>query len=173
MSPDNAVQARPRWRVAIVDDHERSRSALRGHAAAQADARGPQGHRARQGHADGAPRPHRGRSLQATATRGNGQPQADGRSRTRLARFGVRDLVTLHRTTASSIPAAAAPPISSELSTGDAMPTYSRRDFLKTGLAAAGAGIAVAHGVPALVGAQSKEPVKIGVLHSLSGTMAI
>jgi hypothetical protein len=30
MSPDNAVQTRPRWRVAIVDDHERSRSALRG-----------------------------------------------------------------------------------------------------------------------------------------------
>jgi two-component system, response regulator PdtaR len=29
MSPDNAVQTRPRWRVAIVDDHERSRSALR------------------------------------------------------------------------------------------------------------------------------------------------
>src|SRR5437867_7234743 len=29
MSPDNAVHTRPRWRVAIVDDHERSRSALR------------------------------------------------------------------------------------------------------------------------------------------------
>jgi len=29
MSTDKAVQSRPRWRVAIVDDHERSRSALR------------------------------------------------------------------------------------------------------------------------------------------------
>ena len=29
MSPDKAVQSRPRWRVAIIDDHERSRSALR------------------------------------------------------------------------------------------------------------------------------------------------
>ena len=29
MSADKAVQSRPRWRVAIVDDHERSRSALR------------------------------------------------------------------------------------------------------------------------------------------------
>jgi urea transport system substrate-binding protein len=53
------------------------------------------------------------------------------------------------------------------------MPTYSRRDFLKTGLAAAGAGVAVAHGVPSIISAQGKEPIKIGVLHSLSGTMAI
>ena len=51
------------------------------------------------------------------------------------------------------------------------MSTYSRRDFLKTTLAAAGAGVAV--GLPAIVTAQSKEPIKIGVLHSLSGTMAI
>src|SRR5882724_3315056 len=29
MSADKTVQSRPRWRVAIVDDHERSRSALR------------------------------------------------------------------------------------------------------------------------------------------------
>ncbi len=29
MSADKVVQSRPRWRVAIVDDHERSRSALR------------------------------------------------------------------------------------------------------------------------------------------------
>src|SRR5881628_1596068 len=29
MSADKSVQSRPRWRVAIVDDHERSRSALR------------------------------------------------------------------------------------------------------------------------------------------------
>ena len=53
------------------------------------------------------------------------------------------------------------------------MSAYSRRDFLKTGLVAAGAGVAVAHGFPSIVGAQGKEPVKIGVLHSLSGTMAI
>jgi urea transport system substrate-binding protein len=53
------------------------------------------------------------------------------------------------------------------------MSTYSRRDFLKTGLVAAGAGVAVAHGLPSIVTAQGKEPVKIGVLHSLSGTMAI
>ena len=53
------------------------------------------------------------------------------------------------------------------------MSTYSRRDFLKTGLVAAGAGVAVAHGFPSIVGAQGKEPIKIGVLHSLSGTMAI
>jgi urea transport system substrate-binding protein len=51
--------------------------------------------------------------------------------------------------------------------------SYSRRDFLKTGLVAAGAGAAVAHGFPSIIAAQSKEPVKIGVLHSLSGTMAI
>jgi len=53
------------------------------------------------------------------------------------------------------------------------MSTYSRRDFLKTSLVAAGAGVAATHGLPSLVSAQSKEPIKIGVLHSLSGTMAI
>src|SRR6267143_4264627 len=114
--------------------------ALRRDPAAQANARGPQGDRARQGHADGALRPHRGRGLQAAAPGGHGQPQADGRSRARLARLGVRDLVILHRTTTSTIGAAGAP---------------------------------VAHGFPSIIAAQSKEPVKIGVLHSLSGTMAI
>ena len=53
------------------------------------------------------------------------------------------------------------------------MSSYSRRDFLKTGLVAAGAGVAVASGLPTIAIAQSKEPIKIGVLHSLSGTMAI
>jgi urea transport system substrate-binding protein len=53
------------------------------------------------------------------------------------------------------------------------MSTYSRRDFLRTALVAAGAGVAVGHGLPSIVTAQSKEPIKIGVLHSLSGTMAI
>jgi urea transport system substrate-binding protein len=66
------------------------------------------------------------------------------------------------------------PPITEPIQpTGDAMSTYSRRDFLKTTLVAAGAGVAVGHGLPAIVTAQSKEPIKIGVLHSLSGTMAI
>ncbi|HZP37523.1 MAG TPA: transporter substrate-binding protein, partial [Methylomirabilota bacterium] len=51
------------------------------------------------------------------------------------------------------------------------MAAYSRRDFLKGSLAA-GAGVA-ALGFPALITAQSKEPIKVGVLHSLSGTMAI
>src|SRR5574338_713993 len=51
------------------------------------------------------------------------------------------------------------------------MAAYSRRDFLKGSLAA-GAGVA-ALGFPAIITAQSKEPIKIGVLHSLSGTMAI
>ncbi|HEX3177454.1 MAG TPA: urea ABC transporter substrate-binding protein [Methylomirabilota bacterium] len=53
------------------------------------------------------------------------------------------------------------------------MSSYSRRDFLKTGLVAAGAGVAAASGLPTIAIAQSKEPIKIGVLHSLSGTMAI
>jgi len=48
-----------------------------------------------------------------------------------------------------------------------------RRDFLK-GTAALGAGAAAGFGFPAMLRAQgSKEPIKIGVLHSLSGTMAI
>src|SRR5512145_1414426 len=52
------------------------------------------------------------------------------------------------------------------------MGAYTRRDFLKGGLAA-GAGMAALAGLPRLSTAQSKEPIKIGVLHSLSGTMAI
>jgi urea transport system substrate-binding protein len=52
------------------------------------------------------------------------------------------------------------------------MGAYSRRDFLKGGLAA-GAGMAALGGLPPIITAQSKEPIKIGVLHSLSGTMAI
>jgi urea transport system substrate-binding protein len=52
------------------------------------------------------------------------------------------------------------------------MSTVSRRSFLK-GTLAAGAGVAAGVGLPGLLSAQSKEPVKIGVLHSLSGTMAI
>ncbi len=52
------------------------------------------------------------------------------------------------------------------------MAVYSRRDFLKGSLAA-GAGLAALGGLPSIITAQSKEPIKIGVLHSLSGTMAI
>jgi urea transport system substrate-binding protein len=52
------------------------------------------------------------------------------------------------------------------------MSAYSRRDFLKGSLAA-GAGMAALGGLPRISTAQSKEPIKIGVLHSLSGTMAI
>ena len=51
------------------------------------------------------------------------------------------------------------------------MAAYSRRDFLKGSLVA-GAGMA-AVGFPSIITAQGKEPIKIGVLHSLSGTMAI
>lgn len=51
------------------------------------------------------------------------------------------------------------------------MSAWSRRDFLKTSLAA-GAGLA-AGAAPALLPAASREPIKVGVLHSLSGTMAI
>jgi urea transport system substrate-binding protein len=66
-----------------------------------------------------------------------------------------------------------APPTTPIQIRGDAMSSYSRRDFLKTSLVAAGAGVAATHGFPGIVTAQSKEPIKIGVLHSLSGTMAI
>jgi urea transport system substrate-binding protein len=52
------------------------------------------------------------------------------------------------------------------------MTAYSRRDFLKGSLAA-GAGIAALGGMPGILTAQGKEPIKVGVLHSLSGTMAI
>ena len=52
------------------------------------------------------------------------------------------------------------------------MSTFSRRDFLK-GTLAVGAGLAAGAGAPSVLTAQTKAPVKIGVLHSLSGTMAI
>jgi urea transport system substrate-binding protein len=50
--------------------------------------------------------------------------------------------------------------------------SVSRREFLRAS-AVTGAGIAAGLGFPAILGAQSKEPIKVGVLHSLSGTMAI
>ena len=52
------------------------------------------------------------------------------------------------------------------------MSVYSRRTFLK-GTLAAGAGLAAGGGLPSILTAQGKEPIKVGVLHSLSGTMAI
>src|SRR5437899_2667004 len=54
------------------------------------------------------------------------------------------------------------------------MQGLSRRDFLRT-TAAVGVGAAAAAGIglPALVRAQAGGSVKVGVLHSLSGTMAI
>jgi urea transport system substrate-binding protein len=52
------------------------------------------------------------------------------------------------------------------------MGAYSRRDFLKGSLVA-GAGAVALGGRPSILTAQSKGPIKIGVLHSLSGTMAI
>src|SRR2546429_6404296 len=52
------------------------------------------------------------------------------------------------------------------------MAAYSRRDFLKGSLAA-GAGLAALGGMPSIIAAQGKEPIKIGVLHSRSGTMVI
>src|SRR6202008_2291115 len=58
---------------------------------------------------------------------------------------------------------------------GDVMAaTFTRRDFLKGSLAA-GAGVATVAslGFPNIITAQGKEPIKIGFLHSLSGTMAI
>ncbi|MCI0344091.1 MAG: transporter substrate-binding protein, partial [Chloroflexi bacterium] len=48
----------------------------------------------------------------------------------------------------------------------------SRREFVKSTLAV-GAGVAAGLGVPRLLPAQGKAPIKVGVLHSLSGTMAI
>jgi urea transport system substrate-binding protein len=50
--------------------------------------------------------------------------------------------------------------------------TLSRREFVKSTLVA-GAGVAAGLGVPRLLPAQGKAPIKVGVLHSLSGTMAI
>lgn len=49
---------------------------------------------------------------------------------------------------------------------------YSRRDFLRT-TAAVGFGAAAGIGAPSVLPAQGRGTVKIGVLHSLSGTMAI
>jgi urea transport system substrate-binding protein len=52
------------------------------------------------------------------------------------------------------------------------MQDLSRRNFLKTS-AAVGLGAAAGIGFPAVLRAQSSGTVKVGVLHSLSGTMAI
>jgi len=52
------------------------------------------------------------------------------------------------------------------------MSACSRRDFLRGSLVA-GAGLTVGFGFPSVLTAQGKDPIKIGVLHSLSGTMAI
>ena len=52
------------------------------------------------------------------------------------------------------------------------MSTLSRRSFLK-GTVAAGAAATAGLSLPSIITAQGKEPVKVGVLHSLSGTMAI
>src|SRR5712692_9632688 len=52
------------------------------------------------------------------------------------------------------------------------MQDFSRRDFLKT-TAAAGLGAAAGIGFPSVLRAQGGGTVKVGVLHSLSGTMAI
>ncbi len=52
------------------------------------------------------------------------------------------------------------------------MEGLSRRDFLKT-TAAVGVGAAAGMGFPAIIKAQGSAPIKVGVLHSLSGTMAI
>ncbi len=52
------------------------------------------------------------------------------------------------------------------------MQGLSRRDFLKT-TAAVGVGAAAGLGFPAIIRAQGGGTVKVGVLHSLSGTMAI
>ncbi len=50
----------------------------------------------------------------------------------------------------------------------------SRREFLKTSaLGLVGAGVAGRLAFPGIVRAQDKGPIKVGVLHSLSGTMAI
>jgi urea transport system substrate-binding protein len=52
------------------------------------------------------------------------------------------------------------------------MSELSRREFLRV-TAAAGTGLAAGVGFPHVLGAQSREPIKVGILHSLSGTMAI
>ncbi|MEK7364521.1 MAG: transporter substrate-binding protein, partial [candidate division NC10 bacterium] len=51
---------------------------------------------------------------------------------------------------------------------------HTRREFLRaSALGIAGAGIAGGLSFPAILRAQEKGPIKVGVLHSLSGTMAI
>src|SRR5213079_132589 len=55
---------------------------------------------------------------------------------------------------------------------GDAMSAWSRREFLKGSLVA-GSGLAAGIGFPRILTAQGKEPIRVGILHSLSGTMAI
>src|SRR5262249_56857820 len=55
---------------------------------------------------------------------------------------------------------------------GDDMSGYSRRDFLKTSVMI-GTALGTGLGFPRIVTSQTKEPIKVGVLHSLSGTMAI
>jgi urea transport system substrate-binding protein len=52
------------------------------------------------------------------------------------------------------------------------MSAVSRRQFLQSSL---GVGVGLAAGVafPSIISAQDKGPIKVGVLHSLSGTMAI
>ncbi len=52
------------------------------------------------------------------------------------------------------------------------MSMLSRRSFLKATLAA-GAGLSAGLGIPLTLRAQAQAPIKVGVLHSLSGTMAI
>ena len=47
----------------------------------------------------------------------------------------------------------------------------SRRNFLK--VLGIGAGAVATLGFPSILKAQSKDTIKVGVLHSLSGTMAI
>src|SRR2546425_4095399 len=52
------------------------------------------------------------------------------------------------------------------------MSAWSRREFLKGSLVA-GTGLAAGIGFPKILTAQGKAPIKVGILHSLSGTMAI
>src|SRR5436853_204096 len=52
------------------------------------------------------------------------------------------------------------------------MSAWSRREFLRGSLVA-GTGLAAGIGFPKILAAQGKEPSKVGILHSLSGTMAI
>jgi urea transport system substrate-binding protein len=52
------------------------------------------------------------------------------------------------------------------------MSAVSRRQFLQSSLGA-GVGLAAGAAFPSIVKAQDKGPIKVGVLHSLSGTMAI